>query len=42
MQSLSQNKSINKTVATGKKISKSLLRYHLTGKTQNERDISKK
>ena len=35
------NKSLTKTCTTAKKISKSLVDYHRTGKTKAERSLSK-
>lgn len=35
------NKSLTKTSSTAKKISKSLAKYNLTGKTKEERNIKK-
>ena len=41
MQTNPLNKSLNKTLQTAKKISKSLTKYNLTGKTKAERSIKK-
>ena len=41
MQNNPLNKSTNKTVKTAQKISKSLSKYHLTGKTKEQRTIKK-